>query len=267
MELPGGLVLRALGWIKDRILLLLYRRTYRRSHLIWLEHHRLGSFWKRCGQHFEYSLHLATITDSEPRQSKIAIRAEKDLDELTLVFEARSGGARFQERIELLNVNQKPIVWTMAQIPVQDVPMINEDAGIRFTWSEYDISVTKLRLRDGHEVAPFKTRQSHLTHTWFLNSEWTNRWGLYWNLDAIKEAKVHLLHYWISELKYLHFGREISLMQRLRRKLLSPVGRVMASDWALSSQFWVAIWSGLFVLNNESRLQWRWEKSPSPDAE
>lgn len=267
MDFPGGLVLRALGWIKDRMLLLLYLPTYRRSHLIWLKHRRLGNFWRKCGQHFEYSLHLATIADWEPRQSKIAIRAEKNIDELVLVFEARSGSARFQERIELLNVNPKPIVWTMAQIPVQDVPVISEDAGIRFTWGEYDISVTRLRLHDGHEVTPFKTSQSNLTHTWFLNSERSYRWGLHWNLDAIKEAKVHLHHHWISELKYLHFGREISSAQRLRHMLLRPVGRVMTSDWALSFQFWTAIWSGLFVLNNESRLQWRWEKSPGPDAE
>ncbi|WP_211442454.1 hypothetical protein [Collimonas humicola] len=211
---------------------------------------------------------MAQFTDPEPRISRIAFRAlHEDIQELTLFFEAESASARFQERIEIRNVNKKPIVWIMTNVPHQDFLRSNECTGLQFSWDTYRISVTRLKLKNGYEVDPFNALTCHLTHTWFLNSTWKWKWKRFWNLDAIQWAKTRLFEYW-------HFGFgmpairifgpngfEVTTVQRLLISATRPIAWVMSRNWVITFQFWIAIWSGLYVLNDESELQWRWAKS------
>lgn len=262
LPLPVGLMIRAIGWIKELLLKHLFLSTYVRSHGLWVKRHRLGTHWTECGDYFEYSLYLAQLTDPEPRESKIAIRAiSEEIASLSLVLEARSASARFQERIELLNVNRKPLVCKLPNIPYQDVPEFHEQAGPLFSWDDYDISVTSLQLVNGNKMRPFKSMRASLSHTWFLNSRWERRWKCFWNLDAVKEAQLRIYQRWAFQVKYAYFGRELNLAQGLAVAAMRPFAWVMAQDWAIAAQFWIAIWSGLYVLNDKSELQWRWKDS------
>lgn len=264
---PIGPVFRALHWAFTYLTRALFSGTYRRSHELWAKRHRLGAHWNACGQHLEYSVYIAQATDPEPRISRIAFRSvNEDIDTLSVVFEADSDTARYQERIAMVNVNRKPIVWTMTNVPFQDFLQLHDHAGPRFSWDAYKISVVQLKLKGGRIVQPFDTLTSHLTHTWFLNSTWRHKWQRFWNLDAIHWAKKRLCEYWTfgfgmpATRRYGPNGYEATPVQRLMTSGTRPLAWLMASDWVVTIQFWAALWSGLYVLNDETELQWRWKK-------
>lgn len=264
---PIGAVFSALRWTFAWLTKALFLGAYRRSHELWAKRHQLGAHWNACGQHLEYSIYLAQFTDPEPRTPRIAFRAvDEDIATLSLVFEADSYTARFQERIALVNVNRKPIVWAMTNIPYQEFLEFHERAGPLFSWDSYKLCAVQLRLKSGSDVKPFDTMDSHLTHTWFHNSTWKYRWQRFWNLDAIQWAKTRLYEYWTFSFgmpatrSYGPNGHEARVIQRLVESGTRPISWLMASDWVVTLQFWGALWSRLYVLNDEEELQWRWKR-------
>ena len=253
------------GWLRGWLARRLFLRTYRRAQEISAKRRRLGAIWEACGSHFEYSDYLAQFTDPEPRTSRIALRSvSEDIDVLALVFEAESASARFQERIEVFHVGRKPIVWTMTNVPYQDYLGFHERSGPRFSWESCRIIVTRLKLKSGEEARPFETIAADLTHSWFLNSKWKHRWGRFWNLDAVEWAKRRLAEYWRwgfgmpSTRQYGPNGLEVGAGRRLAIVFTRPIAWLLSRDSVVTIQFWMAIWSGLYVLNDESELHWRW---------
>ena len=266
---PIGPLVAAARWVGSLVTKKLFLSAYRRSHELWAKRHRLGARWESCGEHLEYSLYLAQFTDPEPRTSKIAIRTTgEDVTHLSLIFEAESDVARYQEQVTMVNVNKKAIVWTMSNIPHQRFVEFHDRAGPRFSWDACKMRDVRINLASGRDVVPFDTMTSHLTHTWFLNSEWKFKWSLFWNLDALRWAKQRLAQYWrfgfgmpavrtygpsASSAKTITLGRMLAVVTR-------PVAWLMSTECATTIQLWLALWSGLCVLNDESQLQWRWSR-------
>lgn len=85
----------------------------------------------------------------------------------------------------------------------------------------------------------------------------------WWNCNAIKFAKGEIALYW-----RLCFGfprnRVYSPYATGQRRtpvtqiLLRGIGRIMALSPLVTAQFWLAIWSGLFVIDRDDRLSFRW---------
>jgi hypothetical protein len=265
---PIGALISAVRWFSSAATKKLFLQTFHRSHEIWIKHHRLGTYWNKCGDHIEYSLYLAYFTDPEPRASKIAIRAiTENIVSLSMTFEAESDTDRFQEQITMHDVNRKAIVWTLANIPYQNFIGIDHSGCPRFMWDKYRLRNVKIQLQCGQDITLFDSVISHLTHTWAMNSRWEFKWGRFWNLDALQWAKHQLMQYW-----RFRFGmpairvyypshsspRNVSWWQVVRAVTTRPIAWLMATEFACSIQFWLLLWSGLFVLNDESELQWRW---------
>lgn len=275
IPIPIGPIISAIRRLASIVTKCLFLPTYRRSHAIWVDHHRLGTHWTKCGEHLEYSLYLAHATDPEPKISKIAIRATgQDLHRVSMVFEAESDVARYQEPIVLHNVDPKAIVWTLTNIAYQNLSQVNEKAGIRFSLDEYRFRNVQVTLDDGTEDRAFDTMQTSLTHTWHWNSDWNYRWGRYWNLDAAKWAKQQMALYWRFGFgmpqapEYGPSGTSASFnLTQLWVAATRPLSRVMATNMLLTLQFWLAIWSGMFILNNESELQWRWKQAERSNSQ
>ena len=91
-----------------------------------------------------------------------------------------------------------------------------------------------------------------------LNSVWVFKWERFWNLDAIQWAKSRLSQYWRFRFgmpavrvygplglssKTISVERAISLTTR-------PIAWLLAKEFAIAIQFWFALWSGLFILND-----------------
>jgi hypothetical protein len=266
---PIGPLIALVRWAGGLVTKKLFLSTYQRSHELWAKRDRLGAKWQSCGDDLEYSLYLAQLTDPEPRTSKIAIRTTGEgIARLTLVFEAESDVARFQEQVTMVNVSPKAIIWTMTNIPYQRFLEFHDRAGPRFSLDSYRLRDVCIKLQSGKDVTPFDTVTSHLTHTWFLNSEWKFKWNRFWNLDALQWAKQRLMQYWLFRFgipAVRTYGPSDSstntiTLARMLVLITRPVARMMANESMISIQFWFALWSGLCVLDDKSQLQWRWNR-------
>lgn len=261
-----GPIIATVRWAASLITKKLFLRTYHRSHEIWIKRRRLGAHWKKCGEHLEYSLYLAQLTDPEPRASKVAIRSTgEDINHLSLIFEADSDVARFQEQVTMVNVNKKAIVWALTNVPYQQLVEFNDS--VSFSWDAYRMRNIRITLQSGKELTPFDTMTTHLTHTWCLNSEWKFKWNQFWNLDALQLAKHELALYWRFSFGrpavqiYGPFPSETPItVPHVLNVITRPISWLMAREAAITIQFWFALWSGLYVLNDKSELQWRWSR-------
>ncbi|MGS1047386.1 hypothetical protein ACVCIC_00475 [Burkholderia glumae] len=241
--------------------------TYEWSHERWLSRHQLGSRWESLGEHVEYSVRLAILTDPDPRVSRIAFRArDQSLRRLDLVFESTGGGIRHQDRISIDRVDDRPVVYSLLQTP-DCVPVIPPGRrSFYFSVESYQIIDCRAELAHGQAVEVPDSREFHLSQTWFDTSSWKRRWGRTWNCDAIAEAKRGIGEYW-----RFGFGRPRTVVyspaaltgRRARRPvwptLALGIGRVMGGSWLATCQFWLAIWSRLFVLDDDEHLRWRWK--------
>lgn len=246
---------------------LLFLGAYAKSHHRWAGRHRLGASWHSLGDCLEYSLYLALEVDPDPKIPKIAIRA-KDcvIDDLALIFEAQSGASNFQEHIKAVNVGSTPIIFSMGNIPHQKMWVAN--GGIHFSWDSYQLRCSHISLGGGRTAPRTFSGIKNLTQTWLLNSTWRYRWGRYWNLDAITYAKQELMLYWrfgfcSRGVMYVcglqKINRNFSALNFLRSIDIPRIfGAIMAQDILLNIQFWIAWWSHLFVLNADSKLEFRW---------
>lgn len=263
LHISIGSVFQVLGWAYNKLSQRLMLSTYRWSHERWARRHQLGAHWMTLGDHIEYSVRIATLADPEPRISRIAFRAtEQELEKVELVFEAVGGGIRYQEPISLGNLNRQPIVWTLDNIPYADLAGTS-DRGLFFSIESFRILNCKLHLRDGQKLEIATSLTVSLMQNWLLNDEWVWRWRQRWNCNSIRWAKQGLREYW-----RFGFGRPrviifSPLPSRSWRKpvwgtVAQSIGWVMGCRWLVTIQFWLAIWSRLFVLNEDERLQWRW---------
>jgi hypothetical protein len=255
------------SWVKNPFTKLLFLRTYSYSHSRWLNRHRLGAYWSKCGSEIEYSVHLVSELDPEPRISKIAFRAlDKKIKKVSMVFEAFSSAIRYQQPISLTEVSDIPIVWNLSNIPYQEVFTLENSSGLAFSWHSFSFKNVTVSLADGTELRAFDSLHHSVTYDWFLNSQWERRWGQVWNLNAIKFAKGELALYWRfgfcqrfpKEFVPYPATQTFSITRATRQLFASSISWIMTRDIMLSIQYWLAVWSGLFLFDQHSRLVWRW---------
>jgi hypothetical protein len=267
LHIPVSAFSRVGQWLFDRLTKSLMLPTYAWSHERWETHHRLGSRWKALGHHAEYSVRLAILADPNPRVSRIAIRARNQgLRKLDLVFESTGGGIRYQDRISIDNVDRRPVVCNLLQAPCCDVIRTSGD-DFYFSVESYRIINCRAELADGQTIDVPDCPEAHLTQTWLLQSTWKRRWGKTWNCDATGWAKRGISEYWrfgFAHPRVVVYPASARPGRRSRRPIWRTMamlaGKAMGCSWLVTCQFWLAIWSGLFVLDDNERLRWRWKK-------
>jgi len=226
---------------------------------------------------FEYSVYFASIADSEPRKSMIAIRALEgmDIDQLSISFEAESIFARYVDTINLKNISKKPVFCLLPNLPQQDFIQSHEKIGLIFAWDSYRLDILDLKFSNiDRKITNHSGITSHLSHTWLLNSSWVNYQGKCWNTDAIEECKRTFYLWWNFRfgkpkvIVYSPYRIKASKIKVLKNILLQPIINLIiwiaTRNAALSFQFWIATSSNLFILTDDSRLQWRWSTESKP---
>lgn len=267
-SMPIGLIAKAIAWLWSQLTKLLLFNTYVRSQEIWARRNRLGARWQPLGNYLEYSLRLALLTDIEPRTSRVALRAtSRKISSLEVYFEATGSGIRYQEKISLCDLNSRPIIWNLVNIPCQRLIDISE-SGAAFSIDSVQFLHCHVELDDGEVIPRHNSLMAHMTHSWLMNDEWAFRWGVWWNCNSIKWAKRRIEEYWRWGVGspafriYSSNHREPIWISGLR-----GIGWVMGRSWLVTLQFWMAIWSGLFILNDDDRLQWRWSQQIKPEEQ
>ncbi|WP_124234907.1 hypothetical protein [Erwinia psidii] len=250
---PWSLIGRILKWVWNRVTSFWLLKTYKQSHEYKVKNLRLGSHWEKLGENLEYSLRLASPADHESLKSKVAFRTTKGiLKSATLFFEASGNGVRYQQKIELANLDENVIIVSLDQIPKQDL-IEASDEGIFFSINEIRFIQCVVTQADDYQCQPFNSRTSHLSHNWLLNDKWEHRWGFLWNCNAIEYAKYEISGYWrwkLGEYRYFLFFQskpERFSIQSQFRKLLC---KVLIHPYMLTFQFWVAIHSGYYRLGD-----------------
>lgn len=250
---PWSLIGRTMKWAWNKVTSFWLLKTYKQSHEYKAKRLRLGSHWEKLGEHLEYSLRLANPADHESIKSKVAFRTKKGtLKSAILFFEAVGNGVRYQQKIELVNLNKNAIIVTLDQIPKQDLIELSEN-GISFTIKEIRFIQCVVTLPDGHQYPPFDSLTSYLSYNWLLNDKWERRWGVLWNCNAIEYAKIEISGYWrwrLGEYYYFslfHSKSERISIQALFRKLLC---KVLIHPYMLTLQFWLAIHFGRYRLGD-----------------
>lgn len=259
---PWGVIFKAAAWGWQRFTKALFYKTYSDAHQRWMKRHRLGARWQKLGNNVEYSLYLAKPTDAEPRVSKVAFRAvETEVAKFECVFEAEGAGVRYQDAITLHDLDRSPIVFNLVSIPTQKFLSHLED-DIRFSVESYQFRKCFAALSNG-QSEKFDSLTSHLTHTWLLQDTWSRRWGNFWNCNSIAYAKREIEMYWIWRFNFRGGSAYTQLPSgRTSKKPFwsfwrRPVVWLMSRPGLLTMQFWAAIWSGQFILDENDRLRRR----------
>lgn len=271
MDLPSplSLITKPIAWLCEKLSDWLLKRmvlpTYRLSHERWARHHRLGAHWEPLGEHIEFSVDLERPTDSAPKASRIAFRGKTtEVTKLKIVFEAWGGSVRYPENITVYDIDERPIIWTLANIPCQDIVVL-DDGRVQFSIEQFQLRRCELLLKGGTHIKLPDSMIATLGHNWFLSDEWVFRWGLHWNVNSIKWAKISIQEYWRfgfgrpKVIVYSPFSNK-SYREPFWRIGLRPIGWVMSLSWVVTAQFWLCLWSRQFILSAEDRLQWRWKK-------
>ncbi|MCF5747817.1 hypothetical protein [Pseudomonas tremae] len=185
-------------------------------------------------------------------------------------FEASGAGIRYQERISVCDVNQTPIIWTLTNVPVLKF-IGGEPDGIAFSVEKVQLRQCIVRVSNGEVLPPCNSMRSDLTQSWLMSDNWAYQWGHWWNCNAIKFAKGELAMYWRWWFGHPRDTVYTPLTRRRRNKpiltsLLRSLGGLMALPPIVTVQFWLAIWSGLCVLDRNDRLAFRWRAKRSEDV-
>lgn len=284
VSIPWALAGAAAAWVWRKIEKALFYKTYLLSHRRWSNKHGLGAFWEPLGENLEYSLRIAQSTDPEPQQSRVAFRStRRRIERFQAVFEAEGMGCRYQENVTIHGVDATPIVCALSSLP------ICEPVGIVGRAMKYSLETVRFHscvaTLEGDRVERISSplRQS-LTQTWAENSHWKERWGIWWNLDCVVTAQQELQIFWRWLGTYSYLGlyspnatpSPSTMLSRLTafsryigwwwRSIAKVVGLVMGMRWLVIAQFWLAIWSGLFVIAADDRLSWRWSRRSKKHA-
>lgn len=246
---PWSLIGKVIKWGWDKLTRFWLLKTYRKSHEFKQKRLRLGAHWEKLGEHLEYSLRLSNPADHEKIKSRVAFRSPNGaIKNANMFFEARGSGIRYQQKIELININENILIVTLDQIPQDDL-LESSECGIFFTIDEIQFMECHFIFSDGHHSPVFNSLTSHLTYNWLLNDKWKRRWGMLWNCNAIEDAKVELSNYWryrLEDYRYFVFSsydeKDFTLEGVIRKKLC----KILIHPYALTVQFWLAIHSGFY---------------------
>lgn len=263
LPLPFNLVMKAASWVWQRITKMLLYKTYSGSHQKWNSHYQLGARWEPLGSYLEYSFRLAQPTDHKPQISKFALRSTgQRLSNVDLYFDACGAGVRYQEKISVCDVDRTPMVWNLINVPVLNL-VGDPRKAVRFSVEEVQLRQCVIRLSDGETLPPCSTTRISPSQSWLLSDEWVYRWGHWWNCNAIKFTKGEIALYWRFCFGFPRIRAYSPYVTDTRRRLtiqalLRCIGLVMAFPPLVTVQFWLAIWSRLFVIDRDDRLCFRW---------
>jgi hypothetical protein len=261
---PAGLIVTVVKWLWAKLTQKLLINTYMHSHEQWASRNRLGARWDSIGDNLKFSIRFGLPTDNRESMTRIAFKTTDTLlSRIEMTIEAEGAGIRYQEHVSLVNVNTSPLVLNLANIPVLDVFFPKES--IEFSVNSYQISNCQIWYEDGTREHIKNCQRYYLMHNWCLNDTWIRRWGMTWNCNAIHEAKRRIGDYWKWGFKapvmgiYPPFTASNS---RLYTGQAESLRWLMTRQWCLALQFWLAVWSGLFVMGRDNVLRWRWKKEP-----
>ncbi|WP_240023791.1 hypothetical protein [Serratia marcescens] len=253
LPMPWSLVGRIFNWGWEKITRLWLLKTYQKSHEYKFRRNQLGAHWEPLGEHLEYSMRLVHSADHESVKSRLAFRAKGALVEnLSLYFEASGHGIRYQQKIELVNLDQSVLIVNLNQIPRQELMEISE-RGIYFSITETQFTQCIVTLPGGKKQPSFDSQRFSLMHGWMFRDTWERRWGVLWNCSAIEDAKKEMKLYWrcrLGEYGYFSLNHPRFGPLTLNGMFRKGLCKLLVNPYSITLQFWLAIHFGRYELGD-----------------
>lgn len=253
LPIPWSLVGRIFNWGWEKITRLWLLKTYQKSHEYKFRRNQLGAHWEPLGEHLEYSMRLVHSADHESVKSRLAFRAKGALVEnLSLYFEASGHGIRYQQKIELVNLDQSVLIVNLNQIPRQELMEISE-RGIYFSITETQFTQCIVTLPGGKKQPSFDSQRFSLMHGWMFRDTWERRWGVLWNCSAIEDAKKEMKLYWrwrLGEYGYFSLNHPRFGPLTLNGMFRKGLCKLLVNPYSITLQFWLAIHFGRYELGD-----------------
>ncbi|CAB3809914.1 hypothetical protein LMG27177_06972 [Paraburkholderia fynbosensis] len=125
------------SWLVDKLTRWFILPTYRHSHLTWMKRTQLGSSWSELWDGVEYDVSFPHFGYPEPRACRVAFRSlKKEVSRLEMILEVRGAGLRYQEPIQVCNLNKHAVIVTLPGIPELE-PKLSK-GNLRFSIEEYE---------------------------------------------------------------------------------------------------------------------------------
>ena len=249
----------ALDGISKKYLLPLYERSDR----LYQQRRALGAKWSPLTQYLEYSIETANIFDHlNGKKQRITLRKLKDvvtpIDSVTLLVTAHSKGFIEPERIVTGKVDEKPQLFTLHNIPIQEIFVERE--GIYTSYESMTVEVLEIISR--HEPLPIHSASSPYftpTHYSYLNEDYAEKWGYFWNLGLYTSAKEELhiaIRYFFGVDLIPVWGRQRTLWDKIRLSICW----MLTHRRVLNQIFWTALIFRVIKIDDNgeitSNLRW-----------
>ncbi|MGJ8525741.1 hypothetical protein LMG33818_001488 [Halomonadaceae bacterium LMG 33818] len=233
--------------------------TYKKSHEVWEGRRSLGRYWYNLGEHIEYSIRHVSIADPENMEPRIALRSKnRKVRALDFVVESFGSGIRYQDRISVNNIDNSPIVQKLINMP-RDGLIESSKNGIYFSLDSFKIKHCSLTF-DDHVVNIEDSLKKTIMHNW-VNDEFIQRIDQLWNTNEIRWVKQDIVSYW----KWW-FGRprvftissapvNKSKTSFVKDFITDSIRWFMCLKWLVSLQFWLGIWFGKIVWDEDGHLK------------
>ena len=239
------------GPIWNRLQKKLFLKTFLWSQGNYDNWRKMGEYWKNINEMIEYDFRVENeifCQESFPF-NKIIFRKNKffSADYFSILIEAQSGNIKFQDHIEIKNMDDSIYYFSLPNIPLMWID-IHDD--VYLTKRLDSISVTIKEARYKEEVVSVNVngptyRPSGMD---ILNDRWVEKWGKWWNLRAIDQCKRNIKSFiqynFVTRYKIYHVDAK-KINNKIRTVLLLR-GMVIfyIANHILSPIFWISVWLG-----------------------
>ncbi|GBR47884.1 hypothetical protein [Gluconobacter roseus] len=249
IHIPGiGMVF---GPIWNRLQKKLFLKTFLWSQDRYNDWRRMGKYWKNIDEMIEYDFRVENeifCQDSLPF-NKIIFRKNKffSADYFSILIEAQSGNIKFQEHIEIKNMDDSIYYFSLPNIPLMWID-IHEDAYCTQRLDGITVIIAEAKYKEESVAKNVKGPTYRPSGIDILNDKWVEKWEKWWNLRAIEECKrnikLFIQYNFVTSYKIYHVNAKE--MNNTKRNILLLRGMVIfyIANHMLSPIFWISVWLG-----------------------
>jgi len=251
-----GLIKSAYNWLNKKI----FQRHYNFAHSAFLTRNSIGSHWQTLDGNIEVSLQLATIFSNDPQKnSKIAFRTNdsESIEYLEVLLEASNSVQRYQDVIKVFNINKTPTYFNIQNFPIKRI-YVSEEGGIFSSYDTISPTILKKKMKNNIEDKPKTLMPWSLMHNEYFNSDFTLKWGDYYNIDIYTEAKNQLKQHIVFSLcgswgmlEYSHPKANISKIKKIKHAIVS----VLINDKFIETLFWSTLLLKLISVDKDGHIK------------
>lgn len=239
-NIPIGLFFNIWESLKNKFTKYLFQKVYMVSNQYYWNNKYLG--WKTFASYFQYQIFFPY--NFEIDKNNFCYFRIKSLDpkkfskiKFSLTAFSSYGGNKFQEVIELYDLESRPFEVTLPNIPpkgfIIDLLPLYDTLIIEihelYDYNNLNLNQVSYKLKERYTIF----------HSEILNDEFERHWEKVWHVGLIKQVKANLIRkyaWYLSYNRLFYFNQ--SFLAKIRRFFTHPVYLFLTTEIILSIIFW-----------------------------